>query len=195
MVAARLPQHMSVDEWRAVERASSQMRHEYIDGYVYAMAGGTLANSRIVANAVRLLEDAFGDGPCSAYSEEVATRLAANRYIYPDVVVTCGQSGVASRSVTEVEAPTIVFEVLSESTERYDRGLKFAYYRDCLTLQEYVLVSTDYQAVEVYRRTNGGWGTFSVYGPGDEVVLTSIDVRFPVAALYRRTDVPETPAR
>jgi Uma2 family endonuclease len=193
MVAQRLPQRMSVDEWRALERGSAEIRHEYIDGYVYAMAGGTLANNRIASNAVRILEDALGDGLCSAFSEEVATRIAENRYTYPDVVVTCEGSGVASRSITEIGAPRIVFEALSESTERYDRSLKAAYYRECPTLEEYVLVSTEYQAVEVYRRASTGWGMFQVYGPGDEIELTSIGVRFSLAALYRRTDVPERP--
>jgi Uma2 family endonuclease len=79
-------------------------------------------------------------------------------------------------------------------TERKDRGRKSDDYRKCLSLQEYVLVGTEYQRVEVYRRTAEGWGLVSFYGPGDEVELASIGVRFPIETLYRRTDVPEIPA-
>ena len=78
---------------------------------------------------------------------------------------------------------------LSDLTEAYDRGRKSAYYRACPAVEEYVLIATEYQAVEVYRRTTEGWSSFQAYGPGDIVELTSIGVRFPVAALYRRTSV------
>ncbi len=186
---------MTVEEWRALERESHDVRHEYIDGYVYAMAGGTQAHSRIAFNATSVLDALLSDGPCMAYIFETAARLSADRYTYPDVVVTCGEgAAVAKREETEVDAPRVVIEVLSDSTERYDRGRKFSYYRQCESLQEYVLVTTEYQSVEVNRRLDDGWGLFRAYGPGDEVELVSIGVRFPVAALYRRTDVPESPA-
>ena len=93
---------------------------------------------------------------------------------------------------TEVQFPRIIVEVLSDSTEAYDRGKKFGYYRACPTIDEYVLVASKYQSVEVYRRTAQGWTAYHAYGPGDEIELTSIDVRFPLAALYRSAVVPET---
>jgi len=185
---------MTVEEWRILERESHDVRHEYIDGYVYAMAGGTLANTRIAFNATSVLDALLGDGPCIAYMADAATRLSADRYTYPDVVVTCGEDrAVARRDITEVDSPRVVVEVLSESTERYDHGRKFSYHRECESLQEYVLVATEYQAVEVHRRLPEGWDLYRTYGPGDEVALASIGVRFPVAALYRRTDVPALP--
>ncbi len=91
---------------------------------------------------------------------------------------------------TEVQFPHIIVEVLSESTEVYDRGKKFGLYRACPYVQEYVLIDTKYQAVEVYRRIAQVW-TYQAYGPGDEVYLTSINVRLPVAVLYRNAGVPE----
>jgi Uma2 family endonuclease len=183
---------MTVDEWRALER-TSEVKHEYIDGYIYGMAGGTEAHARIAINALGALDSALGDGPCMVYSSDVAARLSEGRYTYPDVVVMCGGTGIASRKKSELEAPRVVFEVLSESTEHYDRTRKFGYYRQCESLQEYVLVNTDTQLVEVYRRTDEGWGLFRMYGPGDTVELMSVGVRIAVATLYRRTDVPETP--
>jgi len=109
------------------------------------------------------------EGPCRVYTSDAASRLSPTRYTYPDVVVTCDERDRPTTKQREVQAPRVVIEVSSESTERYDRGRKFGYYRACPTVQEYVLVNTEYQA----------------YGPGDEVELTSIDVRLSVAALYK----------
>lgn len=194
MVAERSAErrHMTVEEWRALERTSG-VKHEYVDGYVYAMAGGSQAHSAIAANAITILNSAFGNGPCFAYTSDLAIRLSASRYTYPDVAVACDEGDVASRAATELEEPRVVVEILSESTERLDRGRKWDDYRRCASLQEYVLVGTEYQRVEVYRRTAEGWGLFSIYGPSEDVDLSSVGVGFPVAALYRRTDVPSAP--
>ena len=81
--------------------------------------------------------------------------------------------------------------MLSDSTEAYDRGRKFGLYRACPTVQEYVLVATKYQAVEVYRRTPQGWAIYQSYRPGDEIELTSLGIRFPLAALYKNAGVLE----
>jgi Uma2 family endonuclease len=186
------PHSMTVDEWRELEE-QSEIKHEYIDGYIYAMAGGSLAHSYIAVNALILLSRAFGDGPCHVYTSDAASRLSPTRYTYPDVVVTCDECDRPTTKEREVQAPRVVIEVSSESTERYDRGKKFGYYRACQTVQEYVLVNTEYQAVEVFRRTPEGWAIYHAYGSSEEVELTSIGVRIPVAALYRRTDVPKNP--
>lgn len=184
---------MTLEEWRTLER-DSDVKHEYIDGAVYAMTGGTRAHARIAANAIVLLDAAMGDGPCIAYPSDLATRVSASRYTYADVVVTCSESDQATRTEIEVFEPRVIFEVLSDSTKRKDRGRKWDDYRRCPSLQEYVLVGTEYQRVAVYRREDDGWGLFHIHGPGDDVELVSINVRFPVSALYRRTDVPLTAA-
>jgi len=115
----------------------------------------------------------------------VATRVSPSRYTYADVVVTCAADDQATRADTEVVEPRVVIEVLSESAERQDRGRTWDDYRQCASLQEYVLVGTGYQRVEVYRRTEQGWGLYHIYGPRDEVELTSVSVRLPVALLYQ----------
>ena len=148
MVANRQGERMTVKEWRALER-TSEVKHEYIDGYVYAMAGGSTAHSLIAANAIGTLNAAFGDGPCIAYTSDAATRVSESRYTYADLVVSCSECDQASRDRTEVVEPCVVFEVLSESTEHTDRGRKADDYRACPSLQEYVLVGTEYQRVEV----------------------------------------------
>lgn len=193
MVAQREPQHMTVDEWRELERTSHDIKHEYIDGQVYAMSGGSLAHGRIGSNAVRTLEDALATArkSCDVYNSDVAARLSPRRYTYPDASVTCDERDRPAPDRTEVQAPRVIVEVLSDSTEAYDRGRKFGFYRACPTVQEYILVATRYQAVEVYRRTPKGWAIYQSYGPGDEIELTSLEVHFPLTALYKNAGVPE----
>ena len=193
MVAQREPQYMTVDEWRTLERTSHDSKHEYIDGQVYSMAGGSLAHGRIGSNTVRTLEDALAaaSNPCDVYNSDVAVRLSPRRYTYSDASVTCYERDQAAPEKTEVQAPCLIVEVLSDSTEAYDRGRKFGLYRACPTIQEYVLVATRYQAVEVFRRTPQGWAIYQSYGPGDEIELTSLGIRFPLAALYKNAGVVE----
>lgn len=193
MVAQREPQRMTVDEWRELERTSHDIKHEYIDGQVYAMSGGSLAHGRIDSNVVRTLEDALASAriPCDVYNSDVAARLSPRRYTYPDASVTCDERDRSAPDKTDVQVPCVIVEVLSDSTEAYDRGRKFSLYRACPTVQEYMLVATRYQAVEVYRRTPQGWAIYQSYGSGDEIELTSLDVRFPLAALYKNAGVPE----
>lgn len=178
---------MTVDEWRDLERTSHDRKYEYIDGQVYAMSGGSLDHAAIAANVVSALNSAFGDGPCIAYNSDAAARLSPQRYTLPDVTVTCDERDRGP--IMEVQSPRLIVEVLSDSTEAYDRGQKAGFYRACPLIQEYVLIATRYQAVEVYQRTVQGW-ILHEHGPGDTVELGSIGVRLTVDMVYRRTQVP-----
>ena len=124
------------------------------------------------------------------YNSDVATRLSSKRYTYPDASVTCDERDQPAPDKTEVQSPCVIVEVLSDSTEAYDRGKKFSYYRACPTVQEYVIIATRYQTVEVYSRTAGSWA-YDACGPDDVVELTSLDILIPVSALYRNAGVPE----
>ena len=192
MVAQPWPRHMSVKEWRELERTSYDIKHEYIDGHVYAMSGGSLAHSRISLNVCAVLESALmaAGKPCYVYNSDAATRLSSRRYTYPDASVTCDERDQPTPDKTEIQSPCVIVEVLSASTEAYDRGEKFGYYRSCPDVQEYVLIATRYQTVEVYRRTSPRW-IYDAYGPGDEVELMDLDVHLSVASLYRNAGVPE----
>src|SRR5579872_4656874 len=190
MVAQREPRHMSVDEWRALEQSNQDVKYEYIDGQIYMMSGGSLAHSRISSNTVRTLEDVLGSQSCYVYNSDAGVRLSESRYLYPDVSVSCDNRDQPTTEQTQVLSPRVVVEVLSDSTEGKDRIKKAHLYHSCPTIQEYMLISTRYQAVEVQRRTGDEW-TIHVFGPGDEIELASIDVRFPLAALYRGTTIVE----
>jgi Uma2 family endonuclease len=176
----------TVEEWRAMLEYSD-FKYEYHDGWLVAMAGGSLDHSRIAISVIRALEDGLGDGPCRVYNSDAAVRLSPSEYRFADAVVTCDERDRGA--VKEVRAPRVVIEVLSESTEREDRTEKFALYRACPTVDEYVLIATKYQAVEVYRRAPGDW-TVHVYRPGELVELRSIAVQLAVADLYRLSEVP-----
>jgi|SRR5579875_2035116 len=187
MVAQRLPQYMTLDEYHELMRKNPDAKYEYLDGQVYVMAGGTANHARISSNVLRQFEDALGDGPCTVYNSDLSVRLSESRYVFPDATVTCDENDQGE--VTTIQSPRLVVEILSDSTEGYDRGRKFMYYRQCPTLEEYVLIATDHQAVEVFRRTEDGWTAYHAYAAGDTVELVSIGVTLPVAALYRRTTV------
>jgi Uma2 family endonuclease len=192
MIAQRESQRMTVDEWRTLERQSHDIKHEYIDGWVYAMSGGSLTHARIGFNACAALENALlraGKG-CYVYNSDAATHLSSRRYTYPDASVSCDERDHPTPDKTEVLFPCGIIEVLSDSTEGYDRGEKFGYYQACPTVQEYVMISTRYQRVEVYHRIAHMW-TYQVYESGNTIELKSMGIHLSVAELYRNSGVPE----
>lgn len=191
MVAQPSSNRMSIDEWRKLQRTSHDVKHEYIDGQVYTMSGGSLAHGSIGSNVVRTLQDALraAGKRCFTYNSDVAARISPRRYTYPDAIVTCDEHDCPTPDKTEVQFPSVIGEVLSDVTEAYDRGEKFSYYRACPIVEEYVVIASTYQSVEVYRRISKLW-TLQDYGPGDEIELTSLAIRVSVNALYRDAGVP-----
>ena len=183
--------YMTVDEWRELQRTSDDVKYEYFDGQVYAMAGGTLDHGRMGINACSTLTDKLAEkgSPCRVYNSDVAVRLSPGHYTLPDATVTCDEHDRGR--VLEIRSPRVILEVLSDSTEARDRGEKFRRSREHPAVQEYVLVSTKCQFVELYRRSPQG-SILHTYGPDDTVELASLDISFPLAALYKYTDVPET---
>jgi len=181
------PIYTTPEEYLKLDR-NSPVRYEYMDGHAYALAGGTLDHSTICVNLVSLLHHLLQGSPCRVYNSDARVRLSPTRYVYPDLTISCDAQ---DRGPTDVlTAPRVVIEVLSPSTEGYDRGEKFSYYRECPSLQEYVLVASERQTVEVYfRQEQAPWGV-RAYGQGDEIALTSIDVRFPLDAVYAGVTLP-----
>ena len=112
--------YVSVDEWRSLNRDAQTVRYEYIDGRIYMMAGGTANHSRISINVVRAIEDALGDSSCNVYNSDLSVRLSETRYTLPDASVTCSEQDQGE--IDMVLSPKVIVEVLSESTEAYDRG-------------------------------------------------------------------------
>jgi Uma2 family endonuclease len=174
---------MSWPEYLAFERKAG-VKHEYLRGDVWAMAGGTPRHGRLASNLARIVGNALQGKPCVVYSSDVRVRIeASDRATYPDLSVVCGPDRLAADDADAITNPIVLFEVLSEGTERSDRGEKFAHYRRLESLQEYVLVNQDAARVEVFRRHERDW-LLVVFEAGSTARLDSIDVSFPVDEVY-----------
>lgn len=189
MVAQPRRSLMSVEEYLALDRNSVGVRYEFIDGYTYMMAGGSLDHSTIGVNITSLLQSMLRGGPCRVYSSDARIRLSETRYVYPDASISCDARDRGRGDI--VQYPQVVVEVLSPSTEAYDRGRKSSYYRACPTIHEYVLVDTQRQAVEVHRRASENLWTIHEFGPGDQVQLATLNLNLPIDAVYENVVVPE----
>lgn len=181
---------MSVEEYLQLDRDSYETRYEYIDGQITMLAGGTTNHSTIQANLIQAIGNALGDdGPCNVLTSDSRVRLSEQRYVYPDVSVICDDR---DRGLTDsVQFPRVVVEVLSPSTERYDRGRKLTYYRACPSIQEYLLVHTQEVWVELHRREKQNLWTYWIFEQQDVIELASLNIRIPVAALYKHTIFPD----
>lgn len=179
---------MSVEDYLALDRSSIDTRYEYIDGYAMLMAGGTLDHSTISINLTSLLRTKLRGSVCRAYNSDARVRLNDARYVYPDASISCDDRDRGTGDI--INFPRIVFEVLSPATESYDRGIKFLYYRSCPTIEEYVLIDTRLQAVDVYRRATENLWTLHIFGSGDVIELASLGMRFAIDELYAGVDLP-----
>jgi len=179
---------MSVEEYLALDRNSTETRYEYIDGHVTMMAGGTLDHATISLNMASTLRGLLRGSSCRVFPSDARVRLSATRYVLPDITVSC--DGRDRGRVDVIQYPHLVVEVLSPSTEDYNRGRKFTYYRECPTIQEYVMVNTEYQAVEICRRARNDLWSFHVFRSGEDVELASLGVRFPITAVYEDVTLP-----
>ncbi|PZV17612.1 MAG: hypothetical protein DCF21_09140 [Leptolyngbya sp.] len=184
--------YVSPEEYLAVEVASPA-KHEYRDGEVYAMAGGTDAHVTIALNLWALLRGHLRNRGCRAYALDMKARIEVlNRFYYPDVMVTCDDRDLASSTVKRY--PCLVVEVLSDSTEAFDRGDKFTDYRHLDSLQEYVLISQIRQQVEVFRRNVEGLWVLHPYGEGDCISLANVGWEGAIADFYEEVSFSEPSA-
>jgi Uma2 family endonuclease len=183
-MSASSRRHYTLEDYLGVEEMSP-VRHEFVDGQIYAMAGGTPEHAALSAAVVVLLGTKLRGRPCRTYSADLRIRaLATGLATYADAAVICGDPARDPASPTHVTNPSVVVEVLSPSTEEYDRGEKREHDQRIEGLGEYVLVAQDRRRVEVFRRVaDGGWAQ-DVCGAGETIALTSIDVSVSVDELY-----------
>lgn len=175
---------MTYDEYLALER-ESETKHEYVNGVVYAMAGGTPEHARLASQLGILIGTALRGRPCATFSSDARIRIErTKRSTYPDLAVVCGKLERAKDDRDAITNPTVLVEVLSDTTEASDRGDKWAHYQHLASLEEYVLVSQREPRVEVFRRAEHGW-TYQAFGAGAQVALRSLDVAIDVDELYR----------
>lgn len=194
MSAAPKPRLLTAAEYLAVEKAAPH-KSEFYHGEMFAMAGAARAHNEAKENLIGELFVRLRGGPCRTYSSD--QRIGIDRtglYTYPDLMIVCGEPRTDPLDENTFTNPVVVFEVLSPSTERYDRGLKFLNYRQLDSLREYVLVAPDEPVVERYtRQPDGSWVPARFEGLGAEFVLESVPVRIPLADVYRGVRFPPPP--
>ena len=167
---------MTEAEYLVFERAST-VKHEYYNGHIYAMTGASEQHNLITANVLASLHGQLRRKPCRVYPSDMRLRVQQTGLnTYPDVVVVCGQPQFTDDTIDTLTNPTVIVEVLSPSTERYDRGVKFQNYRTITTLRDYVLIEQDNHYIEHYmRQDNGQWLLREAIGLEAQVTLSSID--------------------
>jgi Uma2 family endonuclease len=181
--------HVTPEEYLAAERLS-ETRSEYLDGGVYPMPGGTANHGRIVVNVATELALQLRERNCDVLVSDMKVRMPDSRkFFYPDVVVVCGELQFHDERKDIIMNPSLVIEVLSPSTEAFDRGAKFQAYRTVDSLKEYLLVAQDSLTVEQYvRNDDGSWKLTTVVGLESSLTLPSVECTLNLAEVYKRVE-------
>ncbi len=174
-------QYYTPEEYLTLEEAADY-KNEYYQGEIFAMSGSSVNHNRIAKNTVVALEAAFGDKPCETFIGDVRLWVKKNGlYTYPDVMVVCGPIEFAKNRTDTLTNPVVIVEVLSKSTQNYDRGGKFALYRALESFQDYILIEQDKVYVEhFYRLDDGRWILQEFNQLEDVLILESIEVKLPL---------------
>ena len=175
--------YVAPGDYLAAER-EADTKHEYFDGSVVAMSGASIPHNLLVANLIAALVVRLRGGKCEAFPSDLRVRVG-NRFFYPDVSVICGEIAYDNEKQDVVSNPTVIIEVLSDSTMAYDRGPKFLAYQQIPTLQDYLLVHQDQPLIEHYRRSPpSSWLYTKLTGLVAEVELQAIRATLPLKELY-----------
>ncbi|PSB56153.1 Uma2 family endonuclease [Chamaesiphon polymorphus] len=184
MVVAResLPR-FTPEEYFAWEE-QQEVKHEYFNGEVYAMSGGTQNHGRIAVRLVSLIDNHLDDSDCAVFNSDVRVKIEeSEKYVYPDASVTCDARDRDTPNY--VAYPCLIIEVLSPSTEAYDRGKKFKLYQRSSSLIDYVLVSAEEIEIDIFHKNERGIWEVVNYVAGDTVEIASIDLNFAIERVYR----------
>jgi Uma2 family endonuclease len=184
--------HLSPEEYFAWEEQQLE-KHEYINGQVYAMTGGSVNHSRIAIRFTTMFDTHLDPSSCITGNSDLKVNiLGTTNYTYPDASVTCDEQDKANTQY--ISHPCLIVEVLSKSTEAYDRGGKFRMYQNNPALIDYLLVSSTTIEIDLYHKNDAGDWLIINYKPGDTIELKSIKLKFPIEQVYRGLTLePETP--
>ncbi len=184
MSAVLTQTHYTAEEYLTLERSASS-KSEFHDGQIFAMTGASRKHNLVSGNIYRELSLQLKSRPCEAYINDMRVKAAeARSYHYPDIVVVCGTPAFEDAQVDTLLNPTLLIEVLSPSTEAYDRGGKFAHYRKIPTLCEYLLVTQDQPSIERYVREGDVWILTEAVGLEASVPLESIECVLSLREVY-----------
>ena len=183
MVTLKSDYYMSPEEYLEFEH-HSDIKHEYIDGEVYAMAGTTKAHNTISLNLAILFREKLKNSNCQTFMADIKVNISnKKRFFYPDIVVTCDDNDDVN--AYDIKFPKVIVEVLSESTEKFDRGKKFQYYRTIPSLQEYILISSQEYLIECFRRTKNDLWTLQTYEGLNAILrIENLGIDAPLSEIY-----------
>ena len=189
MTSAAEKTTLSTEDYSAMERASA-IRHERVNGDIFAMTVASREHNLITLNTAASLHGQLKDRPCEIYNNDMRVKInAAGDYVYPDIVVVCDGPRLEDEHLDTLLNPTLIIEVLSDSTEAYDRGGKFAAYRTLESLREYVLIAQHEARVEHYvRQAQEGWLLNETSGLQGSLELPCIQCRLALADVYAKVD-------
>ncbi|MBV9657728.1 MAG: Uma2 family endonuclease [Verrucomicrobia bacterium] len=195
MTAVKKPL-LTPEEYLTIERAAP-FKSEFVNGEMYAMAGGSLLHALITNNVSGSLWSRLRGGRCRAYSNDLRVHVPdTGLYTYPDVSVVCGEPQLVSDQKDNLTNPTLLVEVLSPSTEKYDRGGKFLHYQRIASLRDFLLVSQDQARVEHYARQPSQlnqWLLTVVTGLESTLALPSLGIELPLTEIYDGVELPAVP--
>lgn len=182
------PQNCHLSPQKYLEWEEKQpIKHEYINGEIYAMTGGTIAHNDIAINMTTALKYHLRGKGCKVQMTDVKLGISKQgNFFYPDIMVTCDPRDRKERLI--VYHPCLIIEILSPSTEAFDRGDKFKFYRQINTLKEYVLIDAQKINIEVFRLNNKGIWELHPYQENDELLLTCLDFSCPISLIYEEVD-------
>lgn len=191
-MSAALKRKLSIHEYYAIERQAA-FRSEFFDGEMFAMAGASTVHNIIKENTVVELGSRLKGGPCRTVSSDQRLKVERTGLVtYPDIMILCGAIEISAEDPNTVGNPVAIIEVLSPSTERYDRGTKFRNYQQIPTLMEFILIAQDEPVCERYvRQADGSWALVSFVGMEAELVFTTVQARIPLADIFAGVTFPE----
>ncbi|MEM1305687.1 MAG: Uma2 family endonuclease [Planctomycetota bacterium] len=184
--------YLAPSDYLDLERTSLNTKHEYHAGEMFSMAGASYAHNLIGTNLSRFFGNALADTQCVVLASDMRVKVdPTGLYTYPDLVIACEKPTFEDEHVDTLLNPQVIIEVLSDSTESYDRGKKFEHYRQIESLREYLLVSQDHAHVDRFvRGDDGDWRLTDATGLNASITVATIDVPLPLAEVYAKVDLP-----
>lgn len=188
------PRQYITEETYLERERQSTTKSEYFDGHMYAMSGASEAHNLIAANLIATFHGQLRQRPCRVYPSDMRVKvLQTGLYTYPDVMVVCGPPQFVDEKRDTITNPTVIIEILSPSTERYDRGVKFRHYRLIETLRDYILVAQDRRHIEHYTRQEHGLWIFEESSAAEEqVAIQSIACSISIADAYEKVELDDS---
>ncbi len=192
MIASPNQFFLSPEEYLNYEE-DSPVKHEYIDGEIYAMAGTTDTHNIIALNLATLIRNHLRGTDCRIFFADIKAKIEAkNCFYYPDLLITCNPKD--RETSTYKRFPKLIIEVLSDSTEAFDRGDKFNDYQTLPSLEEYILVNSKHHRIEIFRRRENNIWTFETYSPNQpQIIIHSINLELTIGDVYEDIALQDTP--